>query len=78
MYVVKTILLNCDLISWFNISNSLLLTSRGPATGGVGDMFPSLKCKVTSYVLVPPPHFYYQIYFDWLVYRHTKSFQCPY
>ena len=42
--------------------------------GGRGDMSPppaTLKYRGTSYVLVPPPHFYHNIYFDWLVSLHT-------
>ena len=49
----------------------LLIGTRGAATRGWtgGDMPPppTLKSRGTSYVLVPTPTFYHNIYFDWLV-----------
>ena len=43
------------------------IIGRGAATeGDRGDMSPTLKSRGTSYVL-DPPHFYHNIYFDWLV-----------
>ena len=37
----------------------------------------TLKYSGTSYVLVPHPHFYYQIYFDWLVHPTYKIVPAP-
>ena len=54
----------------------MLLLTRGAATGVTGEICPppTLKSRWTSYVLVPP-HFYHNIYIDWLVppYIHNRS-----
>ena len=44
--------------------------------GGWGDMSPTLKSRGTSYVLVSP-HFYHNIYFDWLVPPAFKIVPAP-
>ena len=44
-----------------------------------GNVHPTLKYRGPPMYWSPPPHFYHNIYFDWLVPpTYTPSFQRPY